>query len=207
MFVHLRLHTEFSIVDATCRIDEVGKSAARDGPPALALTDLNNRCGTVKFYKEGRGQGVKPILGCEVQIEGLGGDAGLTTRVILLVQSKQGYLNLCELLARGWTRNVVKAQPVITWTWLTELGEGLILLSGAQAGPLGAPLLQGDSAKAAEIALQIASVFPHRFDLELQRAGRPEDEPHVNAAVQLAARLGLPVVATQPVQFLGADDY
>ena len=207
MFVHLRLHTEFSIVDATCRIDEVVKSAARDGQPALAITDLNNLFGAVKFYKEGRGQGVKPILGCEVQIEGLGGDAALTSRVILLVQSKQGYLNLCELLARGWTRNVVKAQPVITWAWLTELGEGLILLSGAQAGPLGAPLLQGDSAKAAEIALQIASVFPHRFYLELQRAGRPEDEPHVNAAVQLAARLGLPVVATQPVQFLGADDY
>ena len=207
MFVHLRLHTEFSIVDATCRIDEVVKSAAKDGQPALAITDLNNLFGGVKFYKEGRGKGVKPILGSEVQIEGLAGDPAQTSRVILLVQSKQGYLNLCELLARGWTRHVVKAQSVLRLEWLQELSEGLILLSGAQAGPVGQALLQGDTGKASDIALQLASIFPHRFYIELQRAGRPEDEPHVAAAVQLAARLGLPVVATHPVQFLTADDY
>jgi len=146
-------------------------------------------------------------LGSEVQIEGLSGDPAQTSRVILLVQSKQGYLNLCELLARGWTQNVLKAQSVVQMAWLQELSEGLILLSGAQAGPVGQALVQGDTSKAAEVALQLASIFPHRFYLELQRAGRPEDEPHVVAAVQLAARLGLPVVATHPVQFLAADDY
>ncbi len=207
MFVHLRLHTEFSIVDATCRIDDVVKRAAKDGQPALAITDLNNLFGGVKFYKEGRGKGVKPILGAEVQLEGLAGDLAQISRVILLVQSKQGYLNLCELLARGWTKNVVKAQSVIKLEWLQELSQGLILLSGAQAGPVGQALVQGDADKAADLALQLASVFPHRFYLELQRAGRPEDEPHVQAAVQLAARLHLPVVATHPVQFLAADDY
>ncbi len=207
MFVHLRLHTEFSIVDGTCRIDEVVKSAAKDGQPALAIADFNNLFGGVKFYKEARGKGVKPLLGAEVQIEGLAGDPSQTSRVILLVQSKQGYLNLCELLARGWTQNVVKAQSVLKLSWLQELSEGLILLSGAQAGPVGQALVQGDTHKAADLALQLASLFPHRFYLELQRAGRPEDEPHVQAAVQLAARLGLPVVATHPVQFLTADDY
>ena len=207
MFVHLRLHTEFSIVDGTCRIDDVVQSAAKDGQPALAITDLNSLFGGVKFYKEGRGKGVKPILGAEVQIEGLAGDLAQTSRVILLVQGKQGYLNLCELLARGWTQNVVKAQSVLKLEWLQELSEGLILLSGAQAGPVGQALVQGDADKAADLALKLASVFPHRFYLELQRAGRPEDEPHVQAAVQLAARLHLPVVATHPVQFLAADDY
>ncbi|MFM7024664.1 MAG: DNA polymerase III subunit alpha, partial [Limnohabitans sp.] len=207
MFVHLRLHTEFSIVDGTCRIDDVVKSAAQDGQPALAITDLNNLFGGVKFYKEARGKGVKPILGCEVVLEGLAGDGGQNSRVILLVQSKQGYLNLCELLARGWTQNVVKAQSVIRLEWLQALSDGLILLSGAQAGPVGQALVQGDTDKAADQALRLASIFPHRFYLELQRAGRPEDEPHVQATVQLAARLHLPVVATHPVQFLSADDY
>ncbi len=207
MFVHLRLHTEFSIVDSTVRIDEVVQSAAQDGQPALAITDLNNLFGGIKFYKESRGKGVKPVLGCEVLLEGLGGDPTQLSRIILLVQSKQGYLNLCELVARGWTRNVVKAQAVVRFEWLQELAEGLILLSGAQAGPVGQALVQGDVAKAADLALQLASVFPHRFYLELQRAGRPEDEPHVQAAVQLAARLHLPVVATHPVQFLAAEDY
>ena len=207
MFVHLRLHSEFSIVDSTCRIDEVVKEAAMDKQPALALTDLNNLFGGVKFYKEGRGKGVKPILGAEIYLEGLGGDATATTKVSLLVQSHQGYLNLCELLARGWTQGVVKALAVIRLAWLKELSEGLILLSGAQAGPVGQALVQGDRDKAADVALQLGSIFPHRFYLELQRAGRPEDEPQVIGAVELAARLGLPVVATHPVQFLTPDDY
>ncbi|MEN9888800.1 MAG: polymerase subunit alpha, partial [Pseudomonadota bacterium] len=207
MFVHLRLHTEFSIVDSTVRIDDVVQSAAKDGQPALAITDLGNLFGGIKFYKEARGKGVKPVLGCELLLEGLGADPAQHSRVILLVQSKQGYLNLCELIARGWTRNVVKAQAVIRFDWLQELSEGLILLSGAQAGPVGQALVQGDEAKAADLALQLASVFPHRFYLELQRAGRPDDEPHVQAAVQLAAHLHLPVVATHPVQFLSPEDY
>ncbi len=207
MFVHLRLHSEFSIVDSTCRIDEVLKEASRDQQPALALTDLNNLFGGVKFYKEGRGKGVKPILGAEIYLEGLGGDPTATTKVSLLVQSHQGYLNLCELLARGWTQGVVKALAVIRLAWLKELSEGLILLSGAQAGPVGQALVQGDRDKAADVALQLGSIFPHRFYLELQRAGRPEDEPQVIGAVELAARLGLPVVATHPVQFLKPEDY
>ena len=207
MFVHLRLHSEFSVVDSTCRIDEVIQKAAQDRQPALALTDLNNLFGGVKFYKEGRGKGVKPILGAEINLEGLGGDLGAISRVALLVQSHQGYLNICELLARAWTQNVVKNVAVVRLTWLMELAEGLILMSGAQAGPVGQALVQGDSDKAADIALQLASIFPHRFYLELQRAGRPEDEPQVAGAVALAARLGLPVVATHPVQFLATEDY
>ena len=207
MFVHLRLHSEFSVVDSTCRIDDVVKIAAKDAQPALAITDLNNLFGTVKFYKEGRGKGVKPLIGAEINLEGLGGDLSATSRVVLLVQNHRGYLHICELLARAWTQNVVKGVAVVKLAWLQELSEGLILLSGAQAGPVGQALVQGDHDKAADVALQLASTFPHRFYLELQRAGRPEDEPQVAGAVALAARLHLPVVATHPVQFHGPDDY
>ena len=205
MFVHLRLHSEFSVVDGTTRINSIIKAAAADGQAAMALTDYNNMFGAIKFYKEGRGKGVKPVLGTEIQLEGEEGAAA--SRVILLVQNKVGYHNLCELLARGWTRNVVKSQAVYTWDWLQELGEGLIVLSGAQAGPVGQALMRGDLTGAANVALRLATLFPHRFYMELQRAGRADDEAHVIAAVQLAARLNLPVVATHPIQFAGPDDY
>ncbi|WP_413891715.1 DNA polymerase III subunit alpha [Candidatus Skiveiella danica] len=207
MFVHLRLHTEFSVVDGTNRIDEIVRAAAADGQPALAITDLGNLFGAIKFYKEARGKGVKPLIGAEIVMEGLGKDPGVLSRVILLVQGNQGYLNLSELLARAWTRNVVKAQAVVKLEWLKELSEGLILLSGAQAGPVGQALVQGDAARATDLALQLASIFPHRFYLELQRAGRADDPVQVAGAVQLAARLNLPVVATHPVQFTTRDDY
>ncbi len=205
MFVHLRLHSEFSVVDGTNRINSILKAAAADGQPAMAITDYNNMFGAIKFYKEGRGKGVKPVLGTEIQLEGE--DGAMPSRLILLVQNWAGYHNLCELLARGWTRNVVKAQAVFTWQWLQELSEGLIALSGAQAGPVGQALLRADDAGAAALALRLATMFPHRFYIELQRAGRVDDEAHVVAAVQLAARLNLPVVATHPIQFFGPDDY
>jgi len=207
MFAHLRLHTEFSVVDGTNRIDDIAKAAAADGQPALAITDLNNLFGAIKFYKETRGKGVKPIIGVEIMLEGLGQDPLAISRMLLLAQNKQGYLNLSELLARAWTGNVHKAQAVVRLEWLKELNEGLIVLSGAQAGAVGQALVQGDSERAHELALQLSTLFPHRFYLELQRAGRPDDEAHVTAAVQLAARMKLPVVATHPVQFATVDDY
>ena len=215
MFVHLRLHTEFSIVDGTTRVDDAVARAADDGQPALAITDLNNLFGGIKFYKAARSAGLKPILGAEVNLTGMGGhDPGAALspssqppRVLLLVHNHRGYLNLCELLARAWTRGVVREQAWVHWPWLQELHEGLILLSGAAAGPLGQALLVGDAARAEALARQLAQTFERRFYIELQRAGRPDDERHVQAAVQLAARLGLPVVATHPIQFLAPDDY
>ena len=211
MFVHLRLHTEFSVVDSTCRIDEVVAAAVRHAQPALAITDLNNLFGAIKFYKEARGKGVKPLLGAEFVLEGLGTDPTATSRMLLLVQNRQGYLNLSELLARAYTKNVLttggKQQAVIKLDWLHELNAGLILLSGAQAGPVGQALVQGDQARAHDCAMQLAALFPHRFYLELQRAARNDDDAHVTAAVQLAARIGLPVVATHPIQFAEPQDF
>ena len=208
MFVHLRLHTEFSVVDGTNRIDEVVAAAAADTQPALAISDLSNLFGTVKFYKAARGKGVKPLVAADVWVQVPGKDAAAPpARMLLLAQNHRGYLNLSELITRAWTRGVVRDQAIISLAWLIELNEGLIALSGAQRGAVGQALVQGDDARAVECALHLAGIFPHRFYIELQRADQADDARHVPAAVQLAARLKLPVVATHPVQFLTYDDY
>ena len=208
MFVHLRIHTEFSVVDGTNRIDEITAAAALDGQPALAISDLSNLFGTVKFYKAARSNGVKPLIAADVWVQVPGRDsAAPPARLLLIAQNHSGYLNLSELLTRAWTRGVVAGLAIISLEWLSELNEGLIALSGAQRGAIGQALVQGDEARALECALYFSGIFTHRFYIELQRAEQADDARHVTAAVQLAARLRLPVVATHPVQFLTYDDY
>jgi len=129
------------------------------------------------------------------------------TRLLVLVQDFQGYLNLSALLARAWTGNVQKAQAWVKWEWLLELSSGLLALSGAEHGALGQALLAGDAPRATAVAQRLAQMFPGRFYIELQRAGLPSQEALVQASVPLAAELGLPVVATHPVQFLEPEDF
>ncbi|HYN61814.1 MAG TPA: DNA polymerase III subunit alpha [Rubrivivax sp.] len=205
-FVHLRTHSEFSVVDGMLRIDDAAGAARADGQVALAITDLNNLFGAVQFYQACRGQGVKPIIGVDLWMEPDGSDKQ-PSRLLLLVQTEQGYLNLCELLARGWTRNAQRTQAWIKWPWLDELNAGLIALSGADSGVVGMALLSGDQARAQALAQRLSQCFAGRFYLELQRAGLATNEAHVRRAVALAAQLRLPVVATHPVQFLEAQDY
>ena len=209
-FVHLRTHTEYSVVDGTLRIDDAAAAARADGQPALAITDLSNLFGTVKFYKACRGQGVKPIIGADIHLEPdaeFSSNDKQASRLLLLVQNHQGYLNLCEMLARGWVKNAQRAQAWIKWGWLAELGGGLIALSGADFGVVGTALLAGDGDRARGAAQRLAALFPGRFYIELQRAGLPTHDAHVRAAVPLAASLGLPVVATHPIEFAVADDF
>lgn len=205
-FVHLRAHTEFSVVDGTLRIDDLVDSAAADRQGALAVTDLSNLFGAVKFYNAARRKGIKPILGADVWLEPDVPGQG-ATRLLLLVQDKPGYLNLCEILSRAWLSNVQRGQAWVKWEWLREQGAGLIALSGAGEGAVGQALLAGDTERARSLARRLAGLFPRRFYLELQRAGLPGHETQVRAAVPLAAELGLPVVATHPVQFLTPEDY
>ncbi|MBV8603705.1 MAG: DNA polymerase III subunit alpha [Pelomonas sp.] len=205
-FVHLRTHTEYSVVDGTLRVDDAADAAARDRQVALAITDLANLFGGVKFYSACRKKGVKPILGADCWLEPEASDKA-PSRLLLLVQDTRGYLNLCELLSRAWVGNVVRNQACIKWEWLEELHEGLICLSGAQHGLLGQALLMGDATRAKALAARLAAIFPQRFYVELQRAGLPGQEALVQASVPLAAELQLPVVATHPVQFLAESDF
>ena len=209
MFVHLRLHTEYSVADGTCRIDDVVKRAVEFSQPALAITDIHNLFGAVKFYSASRHSGVQPILGAEVHLTL--SDISITAancKILLLVQSQKGYLNLCELLTRSWIQQDVKShQPSVKWDWLAELSEGLIFLSGGQLGHIGQNLLLGNEEQAEKICNDLSRLFPNRFYVELQRAGRANEERYIASAVALASRLNLPVVATHPVQFLESQDY
>ncbi len=209
MFVHLRLHTEYSVADGTCRIDDVVKRAVEFSQPALAITDIHNLFGAVKFYSASRHSGVQPILGAEVHLTL--SDISITAancKILLLVQSQKGYLNLCELLTRSWIQQDVKShQPSVKWDWLAELSEGLIFLSGGQLGHIGQNLLLGNEELAEKICNDFSRLFPNRFYVELQKAGRANEERYIASAVALASRLNLPVVATHPVQFLEAQDY
>jgi len=208
-FVHLRTHTEYSVVDGMLRVDDMVAAAVADGQPALAITDLSNLFGAVKFYSAARGKGLQPLLGCDLWIEPEGGAASdrQPSRLLLLVQDHSGYLNLCTLISHAWTENVQRQQACVSWERLAAHAEGLIALSGADLGAVGQALLAGDAARAEAMARRLADIFPGRYYLELWRAGQPGNEAQVRGAVPLAAKLGLPVVATHPIQFLTEDDF
>jgi len=206
-FVHLRVHSEFSIADGIVRLDDVVKAAAKDGQGALALTDLGNAFGLVRFYKEARGKGVKPIAGCDVWITNPA-DRDKPSRLLLLVKNQRGYLNLCELLSKAWLTNQYRGRAEVEYEWLESgLSEGLLALSGAQHGDIGMAFTAGNDQAAQRHAERWAKLFPNAFYIELQRAGHPGGEAYIQQAVALAAQLKLPVVATHPMQFMTPDDF
>ena len=219
-FVHLRLHSEYSVTDGTVRLD-AGKNhdcppvlrAAADGMPALALTDLVNCFGFVKFYSAARAQGVKPILGSDVHLSNET-EMDRPYRLLLLCRNHRGYLQLCELLSRAYLAPRMRGRAEITRQMLHEVGvDGLIALSGAGLGDVGEALLQGHADWAASRARYWAALFPDAFYLEVQRiqprdsAAYAQQEALVAATAALAAELDLPLAATQPIQFLDRDDF
>jgi len=204
-FVHLRLHSEFSITDGIVRIDEAVARAAADGMPALAITDLANVFGMVKFYKAARAAGVKPVIGCDLWITNES-ERDKPYRLLLLAQSRTGYLRLSELLTRGWLENQHHGRGELKKSWFAQGTEGLIALSGAMQGEVGMALLH-DPARAEQLAREWALLFPGRYYLELQRTGASQTEHYIEAALRLAGVCSVPVVATHPVQFLGPGDF
>jgi DNA polymerase-3 subunit alpha len=215
-FVHLRLHSEYSIVDGIVRLEEAVEAAAADGMPALALTDLANVFGMVKFYQAARAAGVKPVVGCDVWLENET-DRDKPHRLLLLCQSRAGYRRLCDLLTRAYRGNQYRSRAELKKAWFGEGGsEGLIALSGAHHGDLGQALLVDNQKQAQRIACEWQELFPGRFYIELQRLGRSATvhgaasiplETYVQRALALASALKLPVVATHPVQFVKRDDF
>ncbi|HZZ93078.1 MAG TPA: DNA polymerase III subunit alpha [Usitatibacter sp.] len=204
-FVHLRLHTEYSVVDGMARVDDAVAAAAADAMPALAITDLANVFGAVKFYEAARAQGVQPIIGCDAWITNeRSRDAAY--RVALLCRSPDGYLRLCELLTRAYAENQWRGRAELKREWLRE-AHGLIALSGAQAGDVGMALASGNAEQAEELARGWSRDFPGAFYVELQRVDPVKSAAFVHASVALASRLGLPVVATHPVQFIRREEF
>jgi DNA polymerase-3 subunit alpha len=207
VFIHLRCHSEYSVVDGMVRIGDYVKRATSDRMPALALTDLSNLFGAIKFYKAARGKGVKPIIGADIWLENET-NRDQPYRALLLCQNHAGYLRLCELISKAFLENQHRGRAEIRREWIAEGGtEGLILLSGEMAGDIGQALLQNNVAVAEVLAQQWGKLFPNRFYIELQRAGHPQQETYIARALDLAARFQLPVVATHPIQFLDPDDH
>ncbi|HEY8249388.1 MAG TPA: DNA polymerase III subunit alpha [Burkholderiales bacterium] len=204
-FVHLRLHSEYSVSDGIVRIEEAVERARADAMPALALTDAGNLFGMVKFYGAARAAGVKPVIGVDCWLQN-DADRDKPFRLLLLCASRAGYLRLCDLLSRAWLRNQHRGRAELAREWLQD-AEGLIALSGAASGDVGQALLAGHDEAAERLAQGWAALFPGRYYLELQRAGQPHAEALLARSVALASRLGLPVVATHPVQFLDAGDF
>ena len=205
-FIHLRLHSEYSISDGMVRVDEAVAAAQRDAMPALALTDLNNFFGLIKFYKAARSAGIKPVVGCDVFISN-DADRDRPYRLLLLCQSYAGYLLLCRLISRGYLENQHRGRAELRREWLQQNTDGLIALSGAHLGDVGSALLTGNAAQAKQFAQEWAGLFNNRYYLEVQRVGFADEEHYIHAAIHLATELSLPVVATHPVQFLEAADF
>jgi len=209
-FVHLRLHSEFSVVDGIVRIDEAVGKAARDGQGALALTDSANLFGAVRFYAAARKKGVKPIIGCDLWITN-DADRDNPFRLAVLVQDRAGYLNLCDLLTRAYLENQHRSRGEVRLAWFEEedgrLAQGLIALSGGRHGEVGTLLLAGKLEPARLAAQRMAAAFPGRYFLELHRTGHERDAAQTRAALALGAQMRLPVVATHPIQFLEQDDF
>ena len=218
-FVHLRIHSEFSITDGVVRIDDAVAAAAKDEMGALALTDLSNLFGLVRFYTAARSGGIKPIAGADVWVSNPK-DPDQPHRLLLLVQNHSGYLNLCELLSRASLENQSRGRAEVDSAWFSEpaakaedkkakrtLAYGLIALSGARMGEVGSALLAGQEDQAKIAARRFEKLFPKSFYIEVQRGGHPQDEKQLQLACHLASELDLPVVATHPVQFMQKSDY
>ena len=205
-FVHLRNHSEFSLSDGLLRVKSVVKRMLELDMPAVALTDRNNLYGLVKFQKAAFASGIKPIYGADLLWEGDDEDAQPFS-ITLLVQDATGYKNLLKLISRAYQQGQGRYGPTVKQQWIAELSEGLIALSGAHEGDIGRALLSGKQDIARACLDRWAAIFKQRFYLDIQRAGRPEDERHLHAAVALAEQANIPVVATNDCCFMHRDDY
>ncbi|QHA81202.1 DNA polymerase III subunit alpha [Pseudomonas mediterranea] len=205
-FVHLRLHTEYSLVDGLVRIKPLVKTLVGMNMPAVAVTDQNNMCSLVKFYKTAMGGGIKPICGADLWLSSKDPDAPLS-RISLLVMNAVGYRNLTELISRGFIDGQRNGSIIIEREWVAEASEGLIMLSAAKEGEIGLALLSGNTEEAETLARDWMAVFPDRFYIEVQRTNRPNDEEHLHAAVALADKIGAPLVATNDVRFIKQEDF
>jgi DNA polymerase III subunit alpha len=214
MFVHLHLHTEYSLVDSVVRITSEGEgipglmdTAARLRMPAIALTDQCNLFAMVKFYRAAQSAGVKPLVGVDLLIREHG-DRVEPSRLVLLCQNEVGYKNLTRLVTRSYLEGQIKGVATVDRSWMnSDTVAGLIALSGARDGDLGRTITAGRESDARVCINQWLELFGDRYYIELQRTGRPGEEAYLRGAIDLAVELGVPVVATNDVRFIRREDF
>ncbi|WP_196137384.1 DNA polymerase III subunit alpha [Aliikangiella sp. G2MR2-5] len=205
-FIHLRMHTEFSMVDGICRINPTLDRAAELEMPAIAITDHVNFCGLIKFYRKAIANGIKPIVGTDLWIND-SNDENDFFRIGVLCMNDAGYLNAKKLISRAYQTNQKMGKPIVEKEWLTELNEGLIVLSGGKDGDVGRSLLANNHEQAASQLGFWNLHFPQRYYLELQRTGRPGEGAYIQSVSGFAQGSGTPVVATNDVCFLEQKDF
>lgn len=205
-FVHLRLRTEFSLVDGLVRVKPLIKAVAERGMPAVAVTDHVNLFAMVKFQKAAEAGGIKPVFGADIWLEQeLDGEP--PRLMTLLIQNEQGYQNLTEIISIAYLSHQHLSLPVVTREVLQRHAEGLIALSGGRMGEVGQALLGGHQGIAQRLLKELMTIFPERFYLEVHRTGRENDEEYLHRAVDLAAMAKCPVVATNDVRFINSEDF
>jgi len=205
-FVHLRVHSEYSLVDGIVRIKPLIKAVAEQGMPAVGLTEQSNLCSLVKFYQGTMAAGIKPIIGADLWLAN--SDEPLKPyRITLLARDETGYRHLTEIISLGYTDGQHLGRPIIQLPWIQARAAGLIMLSGGKLGDVGRAIINGKMELAEARAREWMTLFPDAFYLELQRTGRLNDEECVHGNVELAATLNCPVVATNDVHFLVPEDF
>ncbi len=206
-FVHLRLHTEYSIVDGLVRIQPLIDQCIQQNMPAIAVTDRCNFFGMIKFYQAAVARGIKPIIGADVLLHDH--QANQPFILTLLCQNQVGYNNLTKLISKAYTEGQHAGIPLIKRTWLEHANEGLIALSGGRYGDIGRALIAGNQDLATELLGSWLQYFPGRFYIELQRTDRDNEELYIQAVLRLVANYQehVPVVATNDVRFLQSDDF
>lgn len=205
-FVHLRLHSDFSMIDGLSKVSPICDAVAEAGMPALAVTDQMNFCGLVQYYGAAHQQGLKPLVGCDLWVRG-SYPQDETFRLTGLALNNEGYQQLIQLVSKAYLRGHIDGKPVIDKEWLIEHNQGILLLSGAREGDIGRALLKGHQQALDECVAFYQQYFPERFYLELIRTGREEEEDYLHKAVELAGRQQLPVVATNEVVFLDSENF
>jgi DNA polymerase-3 subunit alpha len=205
-FVHLRVHSDFSMTDGVAKVKPILAQVEAQGMAAVALTDQNNFCGLVKFYSGCHGAGIKPIIGADfwMQVPGFEGELCALT---IIAMNNIGYQNLTQIISKAYLRGQVAGRVVIDQEWLLTYNEGILLLSGAKEGDLGKALLKGNSTQVESLCEFYQTHFADRYFLELIRTGRPDEERYLHMAVILAQEKGIPVVATNQVVFLKPEDF
>ncbi|ENM5760583.1 DNA polymerase III subunit alpha [Vibrio mimicus] len=205
-FIHLRVHSDFSMVDGLSKVPPLVKKVAAMGMPAMALTDFTNLCGLVKFYSTAHNCGIKPIIGADftLQSEEFGDEL---TKLTVLAKNNVGYKNLTLLISKAYLRGHVQHQPVIDKAWLMEHAEGLIVLSGGKSGEIGRALLKGNQQQVEKCLEFYQTHFADHFYLELVRTGRADEESYLHFALELAEQYELPVVATNEVVFITEESF
>ncbi|MDC0508672.1 DNA polymerase III subunit alpha [Gammaproteobacteria bacterium] len=203
-FVHLHLHSEYSLVDGIIRVDELVEHSLNHGYHSVALTDLTNLFGLIGFYRSARNKGIKPIVGAEINVAK--DMDSLCAPLVLLAMNKQGYINLTKLVSKAYVEGQINGEPIVLFSWLEEFSDGIIALSGGMEGHIGNSILAGNKQLSESRIDFFKNIFKENFFIEIQRLGKPNEKEYNDSVLQLASDKQIPVVATNNVRFLNPAD-